>query len=146
MSAKVLQSGKREWIWTGNSKRRSYVSWFAGASLLPLTLGLGASVFVVFEHLFGWTAGTIFGLTFTAGSLLLLYGLGLSLRRTAGRKHNARTRRHTSQDQDRADAHRMSPPCRKKPLLSLIMSANEQRNGSEVRAFDFMKCVHKDSS
>jgi hypothetical protein len=53
---------------------------------LPLTLGLGASVFVVFEHLFGRTAGAIFGVTFTAGSLLLLYGLGLAIRRPAGRK------------------------------------------------------------
>jgi hypothetical protein len=64
----------------------AYASWFAGASLLPLTLGLGASVFVVFEHLFGRTAGAIFGGTFTVGSLLLLYGLGLALRRPAGRK------------------------------------------------------------
>jgi hypothetical protein len=64
----------------------AYASWFAGASLLPLTLGLGASVFVVFEHLFGRTAGAMFGLTFTAGSLLLLYGLGLALRRPSGRK------------------------------------------------------------
>lgn len=64
----------------------AYASWFAGASLLPLTLGLGASVFVAFEHLFGRTAGAIFGGTFTAGSLLLLYGLGLALRRPAGRK------------------------------------------------------------
>jgi hypothetical protein len=64
----------------------AYASWFAGASLLPLTLGLGASVFVVFEHLFGRTAGAMFGLTFTAGSLLLLYGLGVALRRPSGRK------------------------------------------------------------
>jgi hypothetical protein len=64
-----------------------YASWFAGASLLPLTLGLGASFYVVFEHLFGQTAGAIFGITFTAGSLLLLYGLGLALRRPAGRNH-----------------------------------------------------------
>jgi hypothetical protein len=64
----------------------AYASWFAGASLLPLTLGLGASVFVVFEHLFGRTAGAMFGLTFTAGSLLLLYGLGLALRRPSGRQ------------------------------------------------------------
>jgi hypothetical protein len=64
----------------------AYASWFAGASLLPLTLGLGASVFVVFEHLFGRTAGAMFGLTFTAVSLLLLYGLGLALRRPPGRK------------------------------------------------------------
>jgi hypothetical protein len=66
----------------------AYASWFAGASLLPLALGLGASVFVVFEHLFGRAAGATFGITFTAGSLLLLlYGLGLALRRTSGRKH-----------------------------------------------------------
>jgi Family of unknown function (DUF6328) len=64
----------------------AYASWFAGASLLPLTLGLGASVFVVFEHLFGRTAGAMFGLAFTAGSFLLLYGLGLALRRPSGRK------------------------------------------------------------
>jgi hypothetical protein len=64
----------------------AYASWFAGASLLPLTLGLGASVFVVFEHLFGRTAGAMFGLTFMVGSLLLLYGLGLALRRPSGRK------------------------------------------------------------
>jgi hypothetical protein len=64
----------------------AYASWFAGASLLPLTLGLGASVFVVFEHLFGRTAGAVFGLTFTTGSLLLLYGLGFLLRRQPGRK------------------------------------------------------------
>jgi hypothetical protein len=64
----------------------AYASWFAGTSLLPLTLGLGASVFVVFEHLFGRTAGAMFGLTFTAGSLLLLYGLGIALRRPPGRK------------------------------------------------------------
>lgn len=64
----------------------AYASRFAGASLLPLTLGLGASVFVVFEHLFGRTAGAVFGITFTAGSFLLLYGLGLALRRPTGRK------------------------------------------------------------
>jgi hypothetical protein len=40
----------------------------------------------VFEHLFGRTAGAMFGLTFTVGSLLLLYGLGLALRRLPGRK------------------------------------------------------------
>lgn len=56
----------------------AYASWFAGASLLPLTPGLGASTFVVFEHLFGRAAGAIFGITFTAGSLVLLYGLGLA--------------------------------------------------------------------
>lgn len=64
----------------------AYASWFACASLLPLTLGLGASIFVVFEHVFGRAAGAVFGITFTAGSLLLLYGLGLALRRPPGTK------------------------------------------------------------
>jgi Family of unknown function (DUF6328) len=74
-------------IFDGENRRGAlaYASRFAGASLLPLTLGLGASVFVVFEHLFGRTAGAI-GMVFTAGSLLLLYGIGLALRRPAGRK------------------------------------------------------------
>ena len=35
----------------------AYASWFAGASLLPLTLGLGASVFVVFEQLLAGRPG-----------------------------------------------------------------------------------------
>lgn len=75
-------------IFEGESRSGAlaYASWFAGASLLPLTLGLGASVFVVFEHLFGRTAGAVFGITLTAGSLLLLYGLGLALRRPARNK------------------------------------------------------------
>jgi hypothetical protein len=33
-------------------------TWFAGASLLPFTLGLGAAAFVVFERLFGRTVGS----------------------------------------------------------------------------------------
>jgi hypothetical protein len=64
----------------------TYATGFASASLLPLTLGLGAAVFVVFEHLFGRAAGTVFGTSFTALSLVLLYGWGLALRRTAGSK------------------------------------------------------------
>ena len=64
----------------------AYASRFAGASLLPLTLGLGALVFVVFEQLFGRTVGGVFGLTFTTGSVLLLYGLGIALRRPSRRK------------------------------------------------------------
>ena len=75
-------------IFIGESRRGAlnYASGLAGASLLPLTLGLGAAVFVAFEHLFGPTAGKIFGMVFTSGSLLLLYGLGLVLRRPARSK------------------------------------------------------------
>ena len=57
----------------------------AGISLLPLTLGLGSSIFIVFEHLFGGAIGIITGAAFTALSLFLLYGLGLALR-SGGRR------------------------------------------------------------
>ena len=53
----------------------------AGASLLPLTVGLGISAFVTFEHLFNRTIGIAAGSSFTAIALALLYGLGLALRR-----------------------------------------------------------------
>jgi Family of unknown function (DUF6328) len=53
----------------------------AGASLLPLTIGLGATAFVVFERIFGRGFGVAACACFTATSLALLYGLGFSLRR-----------------------------------------------------------------
>jgi hypothetical protein len=53
----------------------------AGASLLPLTVGLGISAFVIFEHLFGRTLGITIGTAFTAIGLALLYGLGFALKR-----------------------------------------------------------------
>ena len=53
---------------------------FAGASLLPLTLGLGAAMFVTFEQLFGRAGGIAAGVTLTAIALLLLYGLGFAVR------------------------------------------------------------------
>jgi hypothetical protein len=52
----------------------------AGASLLPLTIGLGAAAFIVFERLFGRGFGIAAGTSFTAVALAMLYGLGLSLR------------------------------------------------------------------
>jgi hypothetical protein len=53
----------------------------AGISLLPLTVGLGISVFVALEHLFGRTFAIAAGSSFTATGLALLYGLGFALRR-----------------------------------------------------------------
>ena len=53
----------------------------AGASLLPLTVGLGVSAFVTFEHVFGRTFGIFIGSSFTAIGLAFLYGLGFALRR-----------------------------------------------------------------
>jgi len=57
----------------------------AGASLLPLTIGLGAAAFVIFERMFGRELGIAVGVCFTAVALALLYGLGLSLRQNRRR-------------------------------------------------------------
>jgi hypothetical protein len=53
---------------------------FAGASLLPLTLGLGVAIFVTFEQLFNRGVGIAAGVSLAALALLLLYGLGFALR------------------------------------------------------------------
>ena len=55
-------------------------TFFAGASLLPLTLGLGLSTYVVFALLFGAIAGVSIGVALAVFSLLLLYGWGLVIR------------------------------------------------------------------
>jgi hypothetical protein len=56
----------------------------AGASLLPLTLGLGACAFVVFERLVGLGAATLIAVGLSASGFALLYGLGIALRKPAG--------------------------------------------------------------
>jgi hypothetical protein len=53
----------------------------AGASLLPLTLGLGVATFVTFELVFSRRIGIAAGAAFTAVALALFYGLGFALRR-----------------------------------------------------------------
>jgi hypothetical protein len=85
----IAPSLYRQIVFDGDSRpgALAYASWFAGASLLPLTIGLGASIFVVFEHLFGRTAGAVIGLSFTSLSLMLLCG-GLALRRPDGSKRS----------------------------------------------------------
>src|SRR5437764_2364479 len=54
---------------------------FAGASLLPLTIGLGAAAYITFEQLFSRGVGIAAGTGFTIIALGLLYGLGFALRR-----------------------------------------------------------------
>lgn len=54
---------------------------FAGAALLPLTLGLGTAIFVVLEPLVGRVAGAGIGGAFTISALALFYGLGWLLKR-----------------------------------------------------------------
>jgi hypothetical protein len=70
-------------IFQGESRpgAMSMASVLAGASLLPLTIGLGIAAFVVFERVFGHGAGVAAGASLTFVALALLYGLGLSLRR-----------------------------------------------------------------
>lgn len=61
-------------------------TFYAGWSLLPLTLGLGLSAYVVFSLLFGIAAGVGAGASFTAASLLLLYGWGFLMKVVNERK------------------------------------------------------------
>ena len=53
----------------------------AGASLLPLTIGLGAAAYITFEQLFSRGVGIAAGTGFTIIALGLLYGLGFALRK-----------------------------------------------------------------
>lgn len=70
-------------IFVGESRpaAANLASALAGASLLPLTLGLGAAAFVTSEQLFGRGIAIAAGASFTAIALGLLYGLGFALRR-----------------------------------------------------------------
>jgi len=54
---------------------------FAGWSLLPLTLGLGALAYVVFARFAGNRVALVLAGLLTATGLSLLYGLGFSLRK-----------------------------------------------------------------
>jgi len=60
-------------------------TFFAGSSLLPLTLGLGAFAFVVFRHLFGSGTGIVAGVVFTSISVCLLYVFGFVIKVSDGR-------------------------------------------------------------
>jgi Family of unknown function (DUF6328) len=60
---------------------------FSRISLLPLTLGIGASMYLVFAHVFGPPAGVIAGVLLCAVALSLFYGLGMVVR--LGRKAGA---------------------------------------------------------
>jgi hypothetical protein len=59
-------------------------TFFAAWSLLPLTLGLGLSVYAVFGLIFGTAAGIAAGIALTATALLLLYGWGFAIRTHEG--------------------------------------------------------------
>jgi len=69
-------------IYRGRSKTSAVrmATAFAGASLLPLTLGLGVAIFVTFEQLFSRGVGIAAGVSLAVLALMLLYGLGFALR------------------------------------------------------------------
>ena len=48
---------------------------------MPLTLGLGFLVGIVFDQVTGKGVGAVAGAIFTAVALMLLYGFGFALRR-----------------------------------------------------------------
>jgi hypothetical protein len=52
----------------------------AGWAMVPMTLGLGATTFVVFESLFNRNVGVLTGITFAIVAFSFLYALGLVLR------------------------------------------------------------------
>jgi hypothetical protein len=82
----IAPSTQHQIVYAGESRRGALeaATRLCSASLFPLTLGLGASMYVVFGYVFSPTAGVIAGSFFTLATLLALYGLGLVLR--IGRK------------------------------------------------------------
>ena len=69
-------------VYGGESRRGALeaATALAGASLLPLTLGLGCSAFVVFDRMMGRITAIAVGFSFVAVGLGLLYGLGMYLK------------------------------------------------------------------
>jgi hypothetical protein len=83
MSLLIAPSLFHQIIFDGESRPAAIgtATMLAGASLLPLTIGLGVSAFVTFEHLFGRTVGIVAGTSFAGIGLAFLYGLGFVLKR-----------------------------------------------------------------
>jgi hypothetical protein len=69
----------------GESRHRALhvISRLTGWSLLPLTLGLGASAYVVFDRMAGNVMASAAAGVLTGAGLVLLFGLGLVLRKPA---------------------------------------------------------------
>jgi hypothetical protein len=112
----------------------------AGASLLPLTLGLGSSAFVIFDRMFGRNTGILIGATFTAVALGLLYGLGLYLRRGERKmpQEEASTPLKTKIEQLLTEARVIIPGCQ--ALLGFQFVATLTKSFSELPIF--VKYVH----
>lgn len=77
----IAPSLHHQLIYRGESRGGAVrnATFFSGVSILPLTLGLGLSVTVVFAQVENRIVGAIAGVVFTVGALALLYGLGFAL-------------------------------------------------------------------
>ena len=78
----ITPSLQHQIVYAGESRRGALeaATGYAGASLLPLTLGLGVSSCVVFTHLFGRTVGCSVAIAMALIGLSFLYGLGFALK------------------------------------------------------------------
>jgi hypothetical protein len=78
----IAPSMHHQIVYAGESRNGALetATLFAGSSLLPLVLGLGASTYVIFEHLFGPVAGVILAGALTLTGTILLYGFGFVLK------------------------------------------------------------------
>jgi hypothetical protein len=84
VGALIAPSMQHQITYRGESRRGALkaATALAGASLLPLSLGLGVAAFVIFDHLLGRTSGLALGCGFAGVALALLYGLGFALKRS----------------------------------------------------------------
>jgi hypothetical protein len=89
VSLLIAPSMQHQIAYRGETRRAALedATRYADVSLFPLTLGLGASAFVVFQFFGGATAGLVAGTIFVAVGLGLLYGLGFALKRGKKRSH-----------------------------------------------------------
>ncbi len=78
----IAPSMQHRIVYGGESRRGALeaATRLCSASLFPLTVGLGASMYVVFGYVFGPTAGVVAGSLLTGATLASLYGLGMALR------------------------------------------------------------------
>lgn len=78
----VAPSIYHQLVWNGESRSGAVklATDFAGWSMLPFSLGLGAAAFVTFSVLFGQIAAAAFSVVFLLASLGFLYGIGFALK------------------------------------------------------------------
>jgi hypothetical protein len=82
----VAPSLHHQIIYRGESRQRVVRSatFYSALSILPLTLGLGVSMGIVFAFVIGTGAGLAGGVGYALVALALLYGLGFGLKRYRG--------------------------------------------------------------